>query len=187
MARVASVSLLHAAPAAGFDRPFEMLSACHERVARTLALLARLEQHLRERGAADAAAREAARDVLRYFDIAAPAHHEDEERHVLPLLRAGGEAAHAELAERLAQDHERMREAWAGLRPALAALAESGSWPADAAAAQFERWSGFAALYDAHARAEDEVAFPFAATRLDATQQVAMGKEMAERRGVKLG
>ena len=35
------MSPLHAAPTAGFDAPFELMGACHERMARTLALLAR--------------------------------------------------------------------------------------------------------------------------------------------------
>ena len=85
---------LHRTPSAGFDQPFEMLSACHERVQRSLALLQRLQDHLASHGA-DPQARDAARDVMRYFDIAAPAHHEDEERHVLPVLRAQGEDAFA--------------------------------------------------------------------------------------------
>jgi hypothetical protein len=73
----------------GFEQPFAMLEACHERVQRTLALLARLRVHVREQGA-DENARQAARDVLRYFDMAAPLHHEDEELHVFPLLLAHG-------------------------------------------------------------------------------------------------
>ena len=70
--------ILHAAPGAGFDQPFEMLLACHERVERMLGLLERLAQHLAEHGCTPDAA-QAARDVMRYFDIAGPAHHEDEE------------------------------------------------------------------------------------------------------------
>ena len=78
--------VLHAAPAAGFDEPFEMLAACHERVQRMLRLLRRLAAHLGEHGA-DAQAAQAAVDVMRYFDEAAPRHHDDEELHVLPRLR----------------------------------------------------------------------------------------------------
>ena len=61
-------------PAIGFEQPFEMLSACHERVERTLALFERLVVHVRAQGH-DAASRSAAADVLRYFDLAAPHHH----------------------------------------------------------------------------------------------------------------
>ncbi|MEN9486198.1 MAG: hypothetical protein RJB37_4078, partial [Pseudomonadota bacterium] len=59
-----------ASPAVGFDQPFEMLQACHERVERSLALLQRLVAHVRDHGH-DTASRSAARDVLRYFDLAA--------------------------------------------------------------------------------------------------------------------
>jgi len=37
---------LLATPAVGFEQPFEMLAACHERVNRMLALLERLREHL---------------------------------------------------------------------------------------------------------------------------------------------
>jgi len=182
--------LLHAGPAAGFDEPFEMLAACHERVARMLRLLARLREHLERHAAdgqaADAQAADAARDVMRYFDQAAPRHHEDEERHVLPRLRASADAAHRELAARLAADHVEMAAAWAALRPDLVAVAER-RWPGggEAEAAQaFTRWQRFAALYERHAAAEDEVAFPFAASLVEGEARAAMGREMAARRGV---
>ena len=35
-------------PAVGFEQPFAMLEACHERVERTLTLLSRLRSYLRE-------------------------------------------------------------------------------------------------------------------------------------------
>ena len=57
------------APGVGFEQPFAMLQACHERVLRTLALLARLRTHVLQHGVDDDA-RQAARDVQRYFDIA---------------------------------------------------------------------------------------------------------------------
>jgi ribonucleoside-diphosphate reductase alpha chain len=102
-----SLDLLHAGPAAGFDQPFELLAACHGRVERMLGLLERLAAHLAAHGA-DEPARSAAADITRYFDIAGPAHHEDEERHVLPRLRASGDPALAALADRLHADHARI-------------------------------------------------------------------------------
>ena len=177
-----------------------MLTGCHERVRRSLALLARLADHLRRRGA-DAAARDAAADVLRYFERAAPAHHDDEERHVLPKLRAAGEPAMALLAARLHADHERMAEAWAQMRPGLEALAGGGpagggGGVADEAArsvasrgwfdleSELPRWQAFAALYEGHLEAEEAVAFPAAARCTHAAARAAMGAEMARRRGV---
>jgi len=175
---------LHPDPGAGFDEPFEMLLACHQRVERMLGLLERLAAHLREAGA-DGQAQQAARDVMRYFDIAGPAHHEDEERHVFPVLQAAGEAA---LVQRLQQEHVGMAAAWARLRQDLQAVAGGSATAVDAvatvAAARDARWRDFAALYRAHIEAEEAQAYPSAQPRLDATARRAMGREMAERRGV---
>ena len=176
---------LHPSPGAGFDSPFEMLAACHERVARMLVLLQRLQSHLQSSGQSDTPAAEAARDVMRYFDLAAPQHHQDEERHVFPVLRACDDAVLAALAERLTQEHREMHSAWLALRPTLADLA-GGRWHAPQAEAVFGQWQAFQALYQGHAQLEDEQAYPAAQTRLDATQCRAMGDEMARRRGVLL-
>ena len=150
-----------------------MLLACHDRVRRSLDLLLRLQAHAATHGA-DTQARDAARDVLRYFDLAGPKHHEDEERHVLPRLRAAGLG---ELADRLAADHTEMNRQWAALRPALQALQGGSGQSLDAAACQ-----AYAALYAAHMAAEEGQAFPAAARDLEAPALTAMGEEMAARR-----
>jgi hemerythrin-like domain-containing protein len=165
-------------PGAGFDAPFEMLSACHERVQRTLALLQRLRAHLDGHGA-DAQARAAARDVIRYFDLAAPAHHEDEERHVFPALLAADAARHGALVARLQDEHRRMAARWPAVRAGLAAVAD-GRWTGAEAA----DWAAFAALYETHIPAEEQLAYPAAQGLLDAPAQAAMGDEMARRRGL---
>ena len=174
---------LHPSPGAGFDAPFDMLAACHERVARMLGLLQRLQSHLQSSGQADVPAAEAARDVMRYFDLAAPHHHQDEERHVFPVLQASGDPSLAALAEKLTLEHQAMHTAWLALRPTLADLA-SGQWPASRAEAVFAQWQAFQTLYQQHARLEDEQAYPAAQSRLDAIRLRAMGDEMAVRRGV---
>jgi hypothetical protein len=182
---------LHAAPAAGFDQPFEMLLACHERVERMLGLLERLAAHLDAQGC-NAAARRAAQDVMRYFDLAGPAHHEDEERHVLPRLATSPDAALCALAERLRDDHRSMSEQWQAVHADLADVAE-GRWSAapDAGsaaqnAARAVRWQGYAALYRDHMGAEEALAFPAARAGLGAAALAAMGAEMAARRGAKV-
>ncbi|GMV46946.1 MAG: hypothetical protein AMXMBFR66_23440 [Pseudomonadota bacterium] len=172
--------LLHRAPGAGFEQPFEMLGACHERVERMLVLLERLAQHLPVHGA-DAQAADAARDVMRYFDQAAPLHHEDEELHVFPTLRASGRPEAAALAARLHADHERMAAAWAALRATLLGITQ-GQWPAGAA---FDAVAPFAAGYRAHIRAEEGEAYPDAAADIVGAARDAMGKEMAARRGLR--
>lgn len=175
------MDLFNRTPAVGFEQPFEMLEACHERVQRSLDLLARLIDHVAARGH-DAQSRSAAHDVLRYFELAAPHHHEDEERHVFPRVLAGGDAAQAAAVQRLRDDHRRMGELWARLRPVLQAWAsEGGGGPvtdelrADAAA--------FGALYAGHIPVEEGLVFVAAKGLCDAAALQAMGDEMRARRG----
>jgi len=180
---------LHAAPAAGFDEPFEMLLACHERVLRMLELLQRLGGHLADRGI-DSDARQAASDVMRYFDIAGPAHHEDEERHLFPALLAAAQphqAARVRLVQRLHQDHGAMEQAWRLVRADLQAVCDGGR-DSEGLLARLsparERWRQFAELYAGHIRAEEDEAYPAARALLDAPALQQMGQEMAARRGV---
>jgi hemerythrin-like domain-containing protein len=165
--------VLHAGPAAGFDQPFEMLAACHERVRRSLDLLQRLHAHVLQHGV-DAQARDAATDVLRYFDRAAPAHHEDEERHVLPQLRAAGLA---ELADRLHADHGEMTRLWTRMREPLLIWTQGG-----AAALDAELLRRYVDLHEAHLAVEDDQAFSQARIGLDAADLIRIGEEMAARR-----
>ena len=72
-------------PDAGFDQPIEMWLACHQRVRRFAALLQRLRVHLLSAGA-DEEAQMSAASIRRYFNEAAPRHHEDEE---VDMLRFG--------------------------------------------------------------------------------------------------
>ena len=169
-------------PGAGFDQPFELLDACHDRVRRSLDLLARLRAYLRDKGCDDSA-RQAARDVLRYFDIAAPLHHEDEELHVFPPLLAGGDAALTALVQQLQQDHVRMAQRWAEARGALLDLAEART---DAfTPGQQAALDAFNACYADHLRHEDDSIYPAARALLGMDTQQAMGREMAARRGVR--
>jgi hemerythrin-like domain-containing protein len=163
-------------PAASFDQPFELLAGCHDRVRRSLALLQRLVEHVRAHGA-DAQARSAADDVLRYFDIAGPQHHLDEEKHVLPLLEASGDAALIDAAHKLRADHRQLDAQWQTLRGLLVTLDDVDALAREADA--------FVALYDTHLPLEDELVFPAAQRLMPARGLDAMSREMAARRGVK--
>ena len=177
----------HSAPAAGFEAPFEMLATCHDRVERMLTLQARLQQHLLDKGCDDSA-RQAARDVLRYFDIAAPLHHQDEELHVFPPLLAGPDASLRELVARLVQDHRQMEAAWADARRVLLAIADSadssdGGWT-PLTAEQAGALERFAAMYRQHLDDEDSMVYPAAQATLSADAVQAMSEDMMQRRGV---
>lgn len=167
---------LHAGPAVGWEQPFEMLLACHQRVERMLGLMERLATHVAAHGV-DGNARQAAQDVMRYFDLAGPAHHEDEERHLFPRLAAAGGAA-AVLAARLHDEHQEMSRQWALVRSTLARVATGE-------AADSSAWADFAALYRSHIQAEEGQAYPEARTLVDDAALQAMGAEMARRRGAR--
>lgn len=172
------------APGAGFEAPFEMLGACHERVERMLALLARLQQHLLAQGCDDAA-RQAARDVMRYFDLAAPLHHQDEEIHLFPPLLAGPDAGLRALVRRLLQDHRAMETAWPPVRSVLQAITDSPAAdgvPLDAA--RTAALNRFAALYERHLADEEHLAYPAAQAVLTGEALRAMSQDMMQRRGV---
>jgi hemerythrin-like domain-containing protein len=168
------------APAVGFEQPFAMLEACHERVQRTLALLGRLREHVRQQGA-DESARQAAVDVLRYFDIAAPLHHEDEELHVFPPLLAQATPEVQMLVHRLQDDHVRMVADWAAARVPLQALAQGAIQGfSESDETLFER---FVERYADHICHEEHHAYPAALHLLKPDSLDRMGQEMAGRRG----
>ena len=180
MKGAARLTKLVAGPSASFDQPFDMLEACHERVTRTLDLLQRLRAHVDARGAGEPA-RQAARDVMRYFDLAAPAHHEDEERHVFPSVLAHGDARQRSLIQRLQADHLAMVADWAHARGVLTQLAEGGIATFDAA--QRSVLDRFAQRYPTHIALEEELVYPAARRWLGPADQTDMGTEMARRRG----
>lgn len=177
----------HRAPAAGFEAPFEMLGACHERVERMLRLLASLQQHVRVQGWDESVA-SAARDVMRYFDLAAPLHHEDEERHVFPPLLAGSDAVLRRVVQRLQQDHRDMEVAWVAARGVLASVAQAPplGW-AHFSPQESATLTGFAELYDRHLRDEDVLVYPAALAGLSPDALRAMSADMMRRRGLDPG
>lgn len=173
----------HRAPASGFEAPFDMLAACHERVERMLGLLQRLRAHLRTHGR-DADAGTAARDVMRYFDLAAPLHHQDEELHVFPLTLASQDAAVVETTQRLLRDHREMESLWPQVRLLLQSVADTTQpwcpWGPEADAL-LDR---YARLYERHLHDEDGLVYPDARPRIDPDRLQAMSRDMMARRGV---
>ena len=163
--------------AATFDDPLGMLKACHGRIERQLTTLGRLQKHLPQFGC-DEDARSAARAILRYFDLAAPNHHADEESSVFPRLAAKAPAAKP-LLDDLERDHAAIAESWTRLRPLLASIAAGQRAvlsPKDVAAIR--------GAYESHIAREESELIPLAAATFDADTLAAIGREMAARRNV---
>ncbi len=167
-------------PAVGFEAPYDMLAACHERVQRSLDLMGRLVDYIGDQGH-DAQTRSAAADVLRYFDLAAPLHHQDEELHVFPLLLAQGNVSLRATVQRLQADHRQMEALWAGVREALLRWREPGCQE-KVATDTLEAITRFRGLYAGHIEAEEGLVFPAARAAMSAATLLAMGAEMQARR-----
>jgi hemerythrin-like domain-containing protein len=166
---------------ADFDHPLEMLSACHERVLDRLDTLERLAAHLPSHGA-DEQARQAAANVMRYFDTAGEHHHEDEERDLFPLMARTlpEDAAVRTLIERLRNDHVQLRDLWQALRRELEAITRNEVARLDAAC--IER---FSMRYRQHIDVEELELLPLAERALSHADTAAIGTSMARRRGVR--
>ena len=172
-----TASLLGAA-APGFDRPLDVLEACHGRIARQCDTLEKLLTHLAVHGA-DAQAQQAARAVLTYFDTAAVHHHDDEERNLFPLLEWANAPGACDLVETLTLEHDELALLWRRLRTQLLDI-EAG-----VAATLGESFARrFIALNCSHLEFENTYVLPLARQVLGAADIEHLGRAMAARRGV---
>lgn len=175
-------------PGAGFDQPIELWLACHERVLRFAALMGRLEEHLLRSGN-DHDAQASAGSIRRYFNEAAPKHHEDEEVDMLPRLRArlaqdrdAQPIDVIDVIDQIGSDHTEMARLWQPIDVALAAV-ESGQ----PAVLPHEAIDRYIALYQHHIDAEERVLLP-AMQRLFGPQDwQEISRAMAARRGIDSG
>jgi len=162
-------------PAPDFDDPVGLLAACHQRVLYHCDLLERLCTLLPTTPDC-LELNELAAAVHRYFAVAAPHHHQDEEQDLFPRLAEQPQLA--PLLEALAAEHVRQDALWAELEPGLANPTRLAprDFIADAKA--------FIASQRAHVELENAELLPAAAQLLDPEALARMGLAMARRRGV---
>jgi hemerythrin-like domain-containing protein len=170
-------SLLGAA-APGFDRPLDVLEACHARIAKQCDTLEKLLAHLPAHGA-DAQAQQAARAVRTYFDIAAVHHHDDEERNLFPMLEQANVPGTCDLVETLTLEHDEQALLWRRLRAQLQSVEAGTAGTLDGALA-----ARFIAMNRTHLEFENTHVLPLARQVLDAAAIEHLGRAMAARRGV---
>ena len=168
--------------AAGFDEPLEMLSACHERIQKQCATLRRLPAHLAAHGA-DEDARQAATNVMRYFDTAGRNHHADEECDLFPALlesMAGSDAVCLrDIIAVLTREHREVDSAWRNVRAQLESLTRGDASALDASAVD-----DLISRHARHIAREEEELLPMAKRLLSEDQVQALGRAMRARRGV---
>jgi len=169
------------------DDPMALLLACHEKVRHFTDLAVRLHQHVQVKGP-DGQAQEAARAVLRYFNVAAPLHHADEEVDLFPALLALGDADLTHTAKRLHAEHAALDAMWAALDSVLQQVAAGRPWPDSASGGSSSDAAGavadpqaFADRYQAHAHDEETLLYPHA-QRLSAPRLQQLADAMVARR-----
>ncbi len=157
------------------DDPMALLRACHEKVVRFTKLAQRLQAHVRTEGV-DEQAREAAQAVLRYFTLAAPLHHADEDNDLFVALRGLAQPSLTTRIDALQAEHDALGERWAEVRPWLETIA-SGQTPLG----PDPDVDGFATRYREHAHAEETEVYPHAA-KLSPSALQALADAMVARR-----
>jgi len=177
-----------AKPESDFTDPVGMLGDCHRRIERFLGVLRTLGGQAGE-APLTADHRKALETSLRYFREGAPRHVEDEELSLFPRLRhqrSAKVAAALATVERLERDHA-TAEAW---HQELDALGKCWWGEGILHSASISRFRQLAAqlsrLYEEHIRVEDDELFPLAISILPQPDLNAVGREMAERRGVRM-
>jgi hemerythrin-like domain-containing protein len=176
-------SLLSTMMSSSLEEPFEMLAACHQRVLEMLDLLERLGAHLEQIGA-DGPARQAAKDLMRFFDLAAAHHHDDEELHLVPRLRRLDNDA---LAQRLLEEHRALVRQWSQIRVGLGRLSLHDDELSEGLTVRRAAWKRFADDYRAHIALEEREAFPAVRPSIDASAMTTMGDEISGRRVSRAG
>ncbi len=166
--------------APGFDQPIAVLKHCHDKLRKQLTTLEKLVPHLGTRGADDEA-RQAARGVIKYFEQAAPLHHEDEERDLVPMLLAQAKDADAALLAQLVPDileeHRQMEAMWQDLHEQLRGVADGGVavlWGHDV--------RRFTDMYRGHMEREEAHVAPMAKRLFSPAQMAQLGQAMQQRR-----
>lgn len=173
-------------PDHGFNEPVRLMRDCHRRIEKFLGVLSRVVAD-RHGGELNAEYREALEAALRYFKAAAPWHTRDEEDSLFPRMRELRDSRVLEVMARIAaleSDH-------ADAEAKHAIVDELGTrWVARGTLEAFELdrlrrlLVELRQTYQHHIADEDNVIFPLAESLLPSTSIIAIGREMAERRGL---
>jgi pyridoxamine 5'-phosphate oxidase len=168
--------------APGFDQPIAVLKHCHDRIRKQLATLEKLLPHLAAHGA-DEQARQAAAAVIKYFEKAAPLHHEDEEHDLFPMLQVSAQgddlALLGQMGPVILDEHRQMDAMWQGLHEQLRAIADGSA--AELRDSDVRR---FADTYSAHMEREEGHIAPMAKRIFSSAQMAQLGQAMQQRRGI---
>lgn len=106
---------------------FQALDACHQQIQIHLEQLADVLLKI-EAGEDEAAYREQAGTIERFFSGISRQHHADEEKNVFPALLASDNPELVHAVRTLQQDHGWIEQNWIELAPMLSAIAQGEDW-----------------------------------------------------------
>jgi hemerythrin-like domain-containing protein len=166
-----------------FESPLELLLSCHEKILHFSSALQQLVQTLAQQGWT-AELEKTADMICRYFTIAGPEHHLDEEKHLFPALIAiDPELTKPETLElvqalnQLIKEHVETDLLWESLNIMLSERSQDFATLKELA-------EQFAADMQEHVDIENNTIFPYAREHLSRQTFKKMGLAIARRRGI---
>jgi hemerythrin-like domain-containing protein len=176
-------------PDHGFDTPMGLLGDCHRRIEKFLgAMLSVARQH--HGGPLDERSRDALEKSVRYFENAAPRHNLDEEESLFPRLRQVDDPEVRQLlkdVDRLEADHHANDIRHAEVDTITRQWLTDNTLPREKAEQLLNLLEELQEVYREHIDLEDNRVFPLAQRVLTPNHFKAMGREMAQRRGLDPG
>ncbi|WP_150539079.1 hemerythrin domain-containing protein [Actinobacillus vicugnae] len=161
---------------ASWAEPIDMLYACHSKVKRFCKQLQILPEYLAQHGVTQAVKNDV-QQILNYFNLSAPLHHEDEECNFFPALVQVQPQAQSEV-DKLESQHEVLHQNWALLSVQLEQLVAGQRTEIDSALI-----AQFIAGYDVHIAIEEPL-FELGRLHLAQAELAQMSEVMAARRKV---
>lgn len=159
----------------------DMLLQCHQRVAAQCETLQRLCTYLNDH-VVDDQARQASAAVMRYFDVAAPLHHADEEQDWWTLLRPMWvrDAPSIEMLDRLQDEHRQLESQWQALRLELQTVVQAD--PAEYLSVSRQVVDAFVLAYQTHIAFEEGPWMELASRSVSEQDLARLGERMTARR-----
>ncbi len=166
-----------------FEAPIDLLLSCHEKILHFSSTLVELSTVLEKEGWSNELTT-TSDQIRRYFNIASPEHHLDEEHHLFPAIIAlDPELTQPEsieilqLLNRLIKEHVESDAQWQSLNKMLEEKTED-----------FEALKKLSLQFKnnmhEHAAIENEHIFPYAKAHISEKELKKIGLEIAERRGI---
>jgi hemerythrin-like domain-containing protein len=167
-----------------FSNPLGLLSDCHRRMERFLAVLVKVSQRASGREL-DPEEQAALENALAYFRTSAPKHTADEEDSLFPRLRATAQAqASLDCLRGLESDHQAANRDHQFVDALGRRWINERKLSAEDSRDLIQALNRLSDMYARHIAIEDRELFPLAARVLPANQLADVGREMVGRRGV---